>query len=168
MVTHIVDQILSLLWILSRRVICIFDARSISCFCGYLYNDNWFRSSDPFARSLQYISRYTSWTVFRGVIVISYRDLIFEKKAGRLWLVAVGRATFHGKFSYPYFPQYLSYKLQSACITVSYILLVKSAHLTMHTSITTEKERSCEGISYARLIRLPVCPNKIVSYCESL
>lgn len=70
--------------------------------------------------------------MFRGVIVISYRDLIFEKKAGRLWLVAVGRATFHGKFSYPYFPQYLSYKLQSACITVSYILLVKSDHNYAH------------------------------------
>lgn len=83
---------LSLHSISSRRIICIFDARSISCFCGYLKDDNWLRGSDPFARSLQYIPRYTSRTVFRRVIVIFHRNLIFVKKSDRMRLVAVGRS----------------------------------------------------------------------------
>lgn len=142
-----------LVWISNRSVICISDARSTGCFCEYLKDDNWFGSSDPFARSLRYKSRYTSRTVFRGVIVISHRDLIFVKKAGRQWLAAVGRATSHDKFPCPYFQPYLSCKLQScsspACVAVSSILLAKRDHNRAHFNDAV-KPGCCERTTYTR------------------
>lgn len=102
---------LSLHSISSRRIICIFDARSISCFCGYLKDDNWLRSSDPFARSLQYVPRYTSRTVFRRVIVIFHRNLIFVKKSDRIGCRRTFRPRSTTSFPYPCFLQYLSCKL---------------------------------------------------------
>lgn len=161
MFTYIVDRIC---WARSQAdIICIFDAWSISCFCGYLYDDNWFRSSNPFARSLQYISRYTSWTVFRSAIVILHRDLIFVKKASRLWLVAVGRSTtslFILAFYSIYFINYNHVSLQPPQFL---IFCWPKVVIIVHTSITAIPRRNNANTS-----SWSVCQNKIINHCGSL
>lgn len=94
---------------------------------GYL-KGNWFRSSVPIARSLRYISRYASWTLFRGAIIISHRDLIFVKKTGCLWLLAVGQFVPQRLLSPCFLFTYLSGKLRSRLSSCSRVpcLLVNS------------------------------------------
>lgn len=165
----IVDRISLLRSISSRHIICIFDAWSRSYFCGYLYDDNWFRSSNPFARSLQYISRYTSWTVFRSAIVILHRDLIFVKKAGRLWLIAVGRSTTSfliRAFYSIYFINYNHVSLQPLQFLIFCWLKVV---IIVHTSITAMPRRnnvSTSSWSVYQFVKIKLLT--IVGLCNSL